>query len=105
MEREQHILVKPEAKLWVGPCESFIHAFITMRQLPSPEKWFIAKAGEYRRITAIKSKLWFHLQKPAPMRTNSAHTQYRGPLSVKDVANREKNRLREARRRLVKNVD
>ena len=105
MKREQYIIVKPEAKLWVGPCDNFIHAFTAGRALPDPEKWLIVKASAFRRIAGNESALWFHLQKPKPMRGNTAHTQYRGPLSAKDVTNREKNRLREAHRRLVKNVD
>ncbi len=92
------IVIKPSSKLWVGICESFVHAFITMRQLPEPELWFIARSLEHRLIIEGKGG-WVHYAEPVPLRRNSNHLPYRGPLSVRDKEIREGRRLYEQAKR------
>ena len=43
--REPHLIVMPESKLWAGVYACFHHAFKGARQMPDPSQWFVVHAS------------------------------------------------------------
>lgn len=92
----QYIVYRPTDYIWVGPCKDFVQAFSTWLHVPDRDNWFIGRAEEHQ--LAIKGRgRWLKASDARPPRTERA--PYRGPLSEKDIAERERRAKRERDRR------
>lgn len=76
------IVYNPESYLWIGECESFVHAFYVRNRRPDPQNWLIGRSTEHQ--LAIKGVgRWLKLQEPEQFGRKRGdgkyYRRYRGP--------------------------
>ena len=94
----KYIVYRPDAFLWVGLCDSFMHAFSTWSHLPDPDSWFIGRAVEYQLIVKGRGK-WVKFDNARPWRKGIS-MPYRGPLTEDDIQLRRMRAINERKRRI-----
>ncbi len=61
------IIYRPESKLWIGECDTFIHACHNLFRQIDHERWFVGHSDTCQTI--INGRDWVRLNDPIKMRT------------------------------------
>lgn len=59
-------LIRPESKIWIGPCVDFIHAFRQWLNISDRENWYIVEDRSSARHRYDQN--WLKLSDPLPRR-------------------------------------